>query len=398
MKLFKALGLTGYQRDNHIVGIMFILSILLPHTGALYLVNPLLLLYLIKKYSWRYKPSNIQIALGITIIISIVWSTFSGIDISSKSLIRSFYILLILVFFPFCGNVRIPSFYIYFVVCCILLSQICYIYNITYIINLINRLYPYEGDLVSESVDYLVTHAHDAGGSLSRLQVMRFGGLFHNSNQCMKYISLCTIAFILENHKKDLKYFLPFLIVVFLSAFLAGSRTGFMVIALSLVIAYSMRSGHGNLRRNVSIMICFGVLYILSNFLSDDFRLLKLSEGFEEKGSISLKYANLSYYLNVMDTVRAFLFGNASLENIKNLYNTPFSQFDSEWGNAIYFYGFTFITLYGFFLMNNVLKLKGIYIVSALMLIWIVSSTILFSFRTSFAFFLLLSKYVSASR
>lgn len=217
MKLTRLLGIAGYEREHHIIGITFVLSILLPHTGALYLVNPLLLLFLIRKYSWSSRPSIVQFMLGVIIITSIVWSTFSGIDISTKSLIRSFYILLILLFFPFCENIRIPSFYIYFVVIYILLSQLCYIFNIGPIINFINRYYPYEGEVVSESTDYLLAHAQDAGNSLSRLQIIRFGGLFHNSNQCMKYMSLCTIAFVLENHEKQFKYFIPFVFIVFLT-------------------------------------------------------------------------------------------------------------------------------------------------------------------------------------
>lgn len=400
MRLLNKLGLEGYNRENHIIGFIFILSILLPHTGILYLVNPLLLLYLIKKYSRHVNIiTPAQYIMAVIIVISIVWSTFTGIDVTYKSMIRSLYILLILFFFPFCGNIKMPLFYIYFVVVYILLSQLCYVYNIGSIISFFDKFYPYTGDIDSETTEYLLSHAQDAAGSLTQLGTIRFGGLFHNSNQCMKYISLCTIAFVMENYRQNLKSFVPFLFLVFICSILAGSRTGFMTIILTLIVANSLKSGRANLIRIISFAaIGFVCLLVLSNLFSNDFRLFQISEGFEQDGSISLKYANLKYYLGVMDSVRAHLVGNASIEDIRSFYKTPFSQFDSEWGNAIYFYGFIFFFLYTIFLVKIVTRLKGVYIASAFMLIWVVSSTILFSYRTSFAFFLLLSKYINSSK
>lgn len=391
-------GFLRYPRENQIVGIIFVIAILLPHTGLLYLINPILLIYLILKCSPNIRCSKLQIALSVIILLSILWNAFWDVDISTKSLIRSIYVLLIILCFPFCKNIRIPLLYIYLVVITILVSQICYIYNWGTFISVIEQFYPYEGDVAWFSSDYLLDHASDAGTDISKLEAIRFGGLFHNSNQCMKYVSLCTIVFMVENYKNNMKSSIPFLIVVLSSAVLAGSRTGFAIILLTVVIAYSIKLRYSsNMLGYFVIILGFVCIVIISNYLSQDFRIFKISEGFNDEGSISIKYYNLSYYLNNPENIRAYLVGNASIENIKQLYNTPFTQFDSEWGNAIYFYGFSFFICYFIFIIKTIFKLKGIYIISAFMLIWMISSTVLFSYRTSFAFFLILSKYITAS-
>lgn len=150
-------------------------------------------------------------------------------------------------------------------------------------------------------------------------------------------------------------------------------------------------------RQSSLFRLAVSLSFLLGSILSDDFRLFRIFNGNEGEDSIGIKYRHLVYYIGQIDNLRAYLVGNSSLENIKSLYNTPFTQFDSEWGNAVYFFGFIFIGLYGYFLFKIVSQLKGVYIVGAFMLLWIISSTVLFSYRTSFAFFLVLSICYSSS-
>lgn len=384
--------------DSHLIGIAFVLSILLPHSGILYLINPVLLLYLAYRYSSMRSIPLLQLALVGIIVVSVIWNLMAGVTIAPKSLIRSLFIAELFLFFPFCGDYRLPNRYIFFVVFVILLSQLCYILNYSPLISFFNQVYPYTGTLDSESVDYLVSHSQEAG-SFSELEDIRFGGLFHNSNQCMKYVSLCTIAYVLENHGKPIAKFIPFLILVFICALLAGSRTGFVIIVLTLLFAFSFRGNRNGFIVFILLSIIGTLLFILFLSFQDSFRLFQLSEGLSSEGSLGIKYANFHEYYIRIDSLRAFLVGNASLESIRELYEVNFTQFDSEWGNAIYFYGFSFFLFYLLFLVGLVgRRLKGIYKIAGFILLWIISSTVLFSFRTSFAFLLLASKYVNASK
>ena len=67
--------------DSIIVGVVFVLSILLPHKGVLYLINPLLLLFLAYRYSSIKRITLMQIAMAIIIVLSLSWNFFAGVDI-----------------------------------------------------------------------------------------------------------------------------------------------------------------------------------------------------------------------------------------------------------------------------------------------------------------------------
>ncbi len=401
MSLFSKL--TNHYRQftslERLVGITLVVSVLLPHVAALYIVNPLLLLYLAFKYPRSGQLSILQILMVLLIICSLVWNMFYGIPIDSKSMIRGVYIIELLIFFPYIGNVNFRNIYIYIIVSVILLSQLAYVYGLGPIIGIIDILYPYTGDVVSESTDYLLEHSADAT-SLSDLQNIRFGGLFHNSNQCMKYISMCAVIYAIENYRSSIKIQIPFWIIVFSSAFLSGSRTGFVIVfaTVALMLIFRKKQEISLKTLFVSALLVCGVFYLASEVLSSQFRMFDLKSGTSAGGSISFKYANFAYYNNLVTEARQLIVGNFDVDSIRVVYHTPFSQFDSEWGNAVYFYGYIFIVVYFCFLAKTIGKLKGVNLIALLLFFWVISSTVLFSYRTSFAFFLILSRCVSNSK
>ena len=258
---------------------------------------------------------------------------------------------------------------------------------------MMDYLYPYTGALDSESTEYLLEHSAEAT-SISELQNIRFGGLFHNSNQCMKYISLCSVIFVVENYRRPIKTHLPFWFMVFSSTLLSGSRTGLVIVFSAILMMVFIRRNTRVSLRSVAIyaIVISSILWAISVAFSGEFRMFDIKEGTSDGGSIMLKYDNLKYYLGLITEIRQILVGNFDVESIKAVYHTPFSQFDSEWGNAVYFYGFFFLIIYFAFLIRTFSKLKGINIIALLLFFWIISSTILFSYRTSFAFFLILSR------
>jgi len=385
--------------DEHLIGIVFFLSILLPHVGVLYLANPIILLILGCKYnSKRYRPATCTFAV-VLLIISFLWNMISGIPIDNKSIVRLIYIVEIFLFFPFCAsNCKIPNIYIYAVLILILISQICCIYGITAVSNIFDVIYPYGGEDESMSNAGKMASAANAT-SVIQLQDIRFGGLFHNSNQLMKYVSLCGIVFSIENFDREFKQVWPFLVLLLVSAFFAGSRTGFFIVVLTLAFwATNKKSNNVSFK---TLFITGGILlfiYYIISVISPDFRVLKLGEGSHD--SIGTKFYNLQYYWNVVDSVRALAVGNvaSSTTTIRELYGAPFSIFDSEWGDLFYCYGLFFCIVYVTFLIYVVKSLNGYYKIAALCLLWIVSSTVLGSFRTSFAFLFILSKYYIQSK
>ncbi|WP_279209733.1 hypothetical protein [Bacteroides nordii] len=401
MSLFKQISAhyIEFTPQERLAGIILIISVLLPHIGILYIVNPILLLYLAFKFPKTEVPSPFQIIMVFLIVLSLCWNMFYGIPIDFKSIIRGIYIVELLVLFPYIGNVQFRNVYIYIIVVVILLSQLAFVYGIGVIISIMDFLYPYTGDVVSESTDYLLEHSANAT-SLSDLQNIRFGGLFHNSNQCMKYISMCSIIYAIENLKTPIKLQLPFWAIVFSSALLSGSRTGFVIVFATVALMFFLRK-----RQQVSIKAIFLpavfiiiTFYCVSEIFSSQFRMFDIKDGTSDGGSIVYKYANFAYYNNIVTEARQILVGNFDVDSICTVYHTPFSQFDSEWGNAVYFYGYFFIVVYFTFLIKTIGKLRGINIIAILLFFWIISSTVLFSYRTSFAFFLILSRCVCNSK
>ena len=386
------------RKEEHLIGLIFVVAILLPHIGFLYIINPLLILYLGMRYSNQQKTVT-QLLLVFIVCVSLIWNLLVGVNITSKSLIRAFYICEMMWFFPFCPSIRIPSLYLYFVSGTILLSQLCTILNIGPIISFFDSIYPPSGEFDWESSEYLVSHAEDAN-TLSALQEIRFGGIFHNPNRCMKYVSLCLVVFLVDNFEKPFIRILPFVLITITSSLLAGSRTGFVIVVISLLSFFYFRFNKGKSINLWSIIVPLSVsvlaLIALSSIL--DLRVFRLAIGGARDGSISSKFSNLSDYLSRVDSLRALIVGNFSLESVKELYQTSYTGFDSEWGDAIYLYGFIWLIFYIAFLIMIVFNTKGEGMISLFILIWIVSSTVIISYRTSFAFMLILSKYYSSYR
>lgn len=389
------------NKEGHVIGIVLVISILLPHTGILYLANPIILFLLARKTLTTKNISFVQMCMVLTVFVSLVWNALYGVEITTKSLVRAIYICEIVLFFPFCRNYPVPNFYAYFIVTIIVLSQVCYIYNLGFFISFFEKLYPITEENVWETSDYLVSHAQDAT-SINDLQSIRFGGLFRNANRCMKYITLCMVFYMVENFGKPFKKQIVFFFLILVSAFLAGSRTGFMIIFVSFFLYYSIqhsrqeaRLGLFNAKIIFSIVIILLLFYVLSQVSS--LRIFQVAFGGEKDGSMEIKYHHLAVYLSLLDEIRPVLVGNFSMESVATLYHTPFTAFDSEWGDAIYMYGFVFTMCYVMFLLKVFAKLRGRYLIVSLLLLWIVSSTILLSYRTSFAFFLVLSKYYNGS-
>lgn len=381
------------KKDEIIIGIVWLLSIFLPHQGFLYLFNPIILLFLAYRYSNLKHISIAQWLIAGVILISMFYAIIFNYT-TFKSIARAVTLIEVFLFFPFINNVKIRNSFIYFAILYILLSQLIYLLNVNFLTNFFNYLYPYSGDEFYYQSDYLVENL----GKLNISQGIssRYGGLFYNPNQCMKYVSLIVAVYMLENWGKSVKKHFIFYGLVLFSTLLAGSRTGFIIVLLYLLIQlfFSLPK-----KKTYYILGTIFLLIILLNFttpienIMSKFRVLDITGSYGNEGSLSLKWSNFRYYLDSMNNVFQVLFGNFEIDLFQTYYQSASSMFDSEWGNLIFIYGFVFLILIIYFFFKIIRKNRYPYYFVFILLIWALSSTVLFSFRTSFAFMLIFSKY-----
>ena len=126
-----------------------------------------------------------------------------------------------------------------------------------------------------------------------------------------------------------------------------------------------------------------------------DVRALKVSDGMDD--SVGAKLDFLIYYLSNEESWLYTLFGHFNMESVSH-YLDNFITMDSEWGYAIFNYGWVFFVLIIVYYWQLAQKLKGKYsIMTVCLVIWSLSATVLFSLSASVAFFFVLSIYANRS-
>src|SRR5699024_8767696 len=140
---------------------------------------------------------------------------------------------------------------------------------------------------------------------------------------------------------------------------------------------------------SIVLILGLGVSYVFLSVFG--LRIFDISIGAE--GSLNAKFTFFNQFFNQLNSSIKFLFGHFSSDNIDLLYGVML--LDSEWGELFYSFGFFgCITLLFFYRKLYLLKDSNIRFFM-LILFWGITSTILFSFKMSFIFMLLLSKYYS---
>jgi len=309
--------------------------------------------------------------------------------VSWKPILRLFSFGLLFLLFPFCGYVKTPVFVIFLSLLFILLSLVAYAYGISPLVSFFDTVYTYTGDQRGFQSDYLLSGAGDVDFITNR----RYGGLYHNPNQCVRYVCLLLIIFLIEYSVRT-KVFAVLIILVYLSVVLSGSRTGFVVVSGLLLYRFLFYENSGGLKSSVVVsLILVGVLALVFyiTLSSLDLRMFDISSGAE--GSLGAKFSYFMHFFRQLDSPLRFLFGHFSNEDMWRLYGVE--RLDSEWGELFYNFGFLgSLSLIVFYV--NLWKTKNDKIrFFMLLLFWGITSTVIFSFRMSFLFMLLLSSYYS---
>lgn len=366
-------------RMSHFVGVGLVLGFLLPHTfTAFLLVNPLLCLFyqcyrqnrVFYKYNWI-----VIVPILLTLLINLPQA------VSSKAMMSCFSILLYFFCFPMVGRVKIPNGYFYFILGFILLSQVAYAFDIAFMKSVLNTYYPISEDDAAEIYQQDNINAYN-------LLDFRLGGLFHNSNQCARYITFLLAGFLVLNSEKPIRKMLPFIIICFYAVLLTGSRTGF-VVASVVIIAFLFIDKRISAKWRVGVVLAaiLGFLFLVYNG-SDMYRGFNVIEGFDN--SANAKYYAFADYLAHEESLFRLLLGYLDEDRFEASVGIM-KKFDADYGYLVFqygFVGFVAILLLFFSVFRRMDKMGKVFLV---ILLWMISSTIVTSYRAVFVFMLLLS-------
>lgn len=371
------------------------LGLFLPHDNIvceiIHAILPVLLIIIFNNERQYMHRPRIMLFLVAIIILSFILNVLMGNVIETKDIYRLFSYIFLFGLFPYVSkNTFISNKILYATAIIILTSQIAYVFNISFLVSFFDKLYPYTGETRSFSSEYLLQGA----GNIDFIVNRRYGGLYHNPNQLVRFLSLILIVFYIENKTNKLIKIIPFIIITTISYILAGSRTGLLVgIILTVTYFLFLKKQQKKTIGFISLLIILAVISygITVAFEGYELRIFSIKEGLE--GSLKTKFIWFSNFITQLQSPIKFLFGHYSSNNVTNAYGIPL--LDSEWGELFYCFGLLgFLTLTIFYIQLFRFKDKNITFF-LLILLWGITSTIIFSFRMSFLFMLTLSKYYS---
>ena len=365
-------------REEMFLGIALMLGLLLPHTSTMFmLVNPLLcIIFLLLKGKpfCRYGIAPIA-AIFISILINAAGAA------SGKSVLTAISILLCLSAFPMVWGTRLKDVYIYISFGIILLSQVAYMFHLDFITSFFDAVYP-----ITWGEDFITIANENA--TFDNYLDFRLGGLYRNPNHCAKYVTFLMAIFIANSAKeKKIGEQLIFMALCYFCVIMTGSRTGFLISSLLIMLALFSNQKTSGVMKTVVIVVVAGLM--IYNYMSGGGgRGAKIEEGFH--GSADMKWILLMDYLSHETSIIYYLFGHLDLQLFNPSFDVGYS-FDAEYGYIIYCFGF--IGLFAFIyylykLYKHLDKTNKVFFVSAL---WMITSSIFMSYRAVFVFMLLLS-------
>lgn len=379
------MGIISKSNYGHIVGICLMVLFFVPHTNIILYLLPLVAYVLLYATSLDNRGANTHEKLLVIISFLITFTIYIlTIDIyNTKSILSFLSFIVIFSLFPTIDT-KIPPGYFYFAICYVLVSQISYILNIGFINTFFDTLYPVSDNNAIEM--YNQQYA-----SFENIENYRLSGLWRSPNNTSREITLLYAFYILNNYKRLGTSNIIFIALCTTSTLLTGSRTGLFIMVLLTIYYYLIADQvTTNTKKYILPAIFTTLLVIIFSGGLVRFRGFELSEGFGN--SANPKLETLISYLQTADNIN-LLFGNfdaslfqASAGNIRIL--------DSEYGYLIYQYGLIGFIAYLIFIIVCVIKtnkkLRGLYFV----FLWVISNSILFAYRSSFIWMLLLSSII----
>ena len=364
--------------QEHLVGISILLAFLLPHTSMLFqLVNPLLCLFLLYRFRKGRTWQPIVLFVLVPVILSIL---FNFQNASLKAFQSTFTILLYFACFPFVGQVHVRKFYLFFCLAYIFLSQIVYLLGMPRLTAFFDMVYP----MSEENLDF---YSHIQGNiGYSNVFAFRLGGIYHNPNQCARYLTMLMAFFLSVNHPKNVREVIYFILIAYVGVLLTGSRTGFIIASL---IAYFGFLRHNRLSGFVRFTVVAIAFFGFFNILQGGTSLRALD--IDSTGSANLKWSTFMYYIHTEKSTLSYLLGHLDISLFNGGVGRVMNNFDSEYGELIFRFGFIGFFCFLIFYWSVAKRLPKSQWFFFIILLWMVSSTIVASYRALFIFMLFLS-------
>lgn len=365
---------------EHFLGITIVLAFLLPHTSTLFLlVNPLLCLLLVQLSKGRKCPSFVFIALT-PILFSVMLNLGNA---QMKAIQSTATIMLYFACFPFVGSMRVRNGYLYFILGFVFLSQVIYMLGIPYIGSIIDQLYPL-------SEDHMAAEIYERDNvTMTTMFDYRLGGLYHNSNHCSKYLTMLLAFFLINNRGERMSKITPFMFTTYLGVLMTGSRTGFVIVTLIAFFAFFRQQRlSSNYKLLLGTLAIVGFVYFIQN-AAGTIRGLDIEGGMSN--SASSKWDTFLFYLSNEKSTIGLLFGHLDISLFSGGTANIMGSFDSEYGSLVFRYGLIgliAVFVFWYVVYKRMNRYNRIFLFN---LLWVVSSTIVCSYRAFFVFMLLLS-------
>lgn len=377
-------------KDERLLGILFVICLFIPHSNSIFLLVPVVACLFLKLYT-KPKRYGFYVNYFFAFLILITFALNVSRVTTFKPLLEFTNILMLFMLFPFVGNIKLRKKYLYISLGIIAITQLAFLFNIGFVQNFLDTYYPIS-EMYENSYLYMKEHI-----GVDNLASFRLGGIFRNQNQAARYISLLLAIFLIESKDDKSRWRYVYCLASFFCVALTGSRTGFVVVSAMIMFDFFIDKGIKFQTKINVILLGLAVITFLISLLSVDlenYRFLQVLEGFSN--SADSKWYVLIDYITYEDSFINLLFGNLSSTLFVPTGNVM-ETFDSEYGNLFFSYGLfgTFLLL--LFYLSLFVKINRETRVIFIFLLWSVSSTIIFSYRTSFLFMLLLSKYYNYS-
>lgn len=367
------------HRDT-MLNVVFLVLSFIPHIGSLYIIPPLLLVYLIASEKPKFLNNGVAVMMSLWIVLSFVINAIVS-SVDSKMIVRSVMTIGIFLFFPFVKSFRIYKMTLLTAALYVLFSQMCYVLHIGPAIGFFEAAYPIFDDRYLQLLDYVRDNAEVGNYSV------RYAGLFHNANICSGYYSILMAMVCIEFDSliKDRMGLVCTVLIAF-GVVLCGSRTGMFTIICIILFRFivSAKKNRNIIGFLIVPILLIGVIFIYSHVSDSSLRVFKIEEGLDD--SLGFKFDMLFRYLSNDAGVKEWVFGGFNLDMSKY-------QMDNDIGYAIQCFGFVFVFMLIAFFWGIYRKLRDKYVIILIPLLWCLSATIIFNYRFIMVYFMLLSLY-----
>ena len=260
------------------------------------------------------------------LFLSLLFNSFWLIPENFKSLYKVFNLCVLLSLFPFFkyNDVYIRRWFVVLMICLVIFTQLVWLLGFQPIIKLLDSIYPTTVSYGQIGIDLSL----NIGG--------RYGGVFHNPNDCSRNITLLTAMYFVLSEREKRTDIVVLLLMCF-SIFLTGSRTGIMMFVASVSIYILNQESITKKKKIIILSAILSVLALIFIYaVGDNTRVKSLSFNV---GKSERLYYIVEILTNTFNNPIEFAFGNFYQERLSVLGFGFSGGFDSDLGNIMYYYG-----------------------------------------------------------